>query len=98
MAEKSQVDWNDELLSRPTPSPTDAASCPLDTTTPFIKGQVGGVQPKTEVQQAFNEKQSNPISTEINASPQLDTTHPFIKGQAGGVQPKTEVQQDFSPE
>ena len=98
MTEKSQADSTDQPLSQPSPPPPDTASCPLDTTHPFIKGQVGGVQPETEVQQAFNQKQPNPIPTEINASPQLDTTPPFIKGQESGVQPEIPVEQAFNLE
>lgn len=98
MAEKSQVNWNEQPLSQPSPPPPDTASCSLDITSPFIKGQQSGVQPETDIQQGFNEKQSNPIPTEINASPQLDTTPPFIKGQTSGVQPEVPVQQAFNLE
>ena len=95
---KTQADSTEQPLSQPSPSPADTASCPPSTTPPFIKGQTSDGRAGNQVQQTFNEKQSNPIPTEINASPQLDTTPPFIKGQTSGVQPEVPVQQAFNLE
>ncbi|MHC5723560.1 MAG: hypothetical protein ACYTXY_05270 [Nostoc sp.] len=56
------------------------------------------MQATTQVQQAFNPEQPNPIPTETNTSPDLHTTHPIYKGQNSGVQATTKVEQAFNLE
>ncbi|MHC5730191.1 MAG: hypothetical protein ACYTXY_39990, partial [Nostoc sp.] len=98
MAEKSQVNWNEQPLEQPSPPIPDTASCPLHTTIPFIKGQDSGVQAEIQVQQDFSPEQPNPIPTEINTSPALHTTPPIYKDQSSGVQATTKVEQAFNLE
>ncbi|WP_461928277.1 hypothetical protein [Nostoc sp.] len=98
MAEKSQVNWNEQPLEQPTPIPIHTASCPPSTTTPLYKGQNSDGRARNQVQQAFNSEQPNSIPTQINTSPAPSTTTPLYKDQDSDGRAEIQVEQAFNLE